>query len=171
MARPLVHSPRKFVFLVSATLLLAIAVTWAWRKFNESLGKGLEEEKSYTRHAMEYHREHPDQQRMGTDVLETWSKADYIAEAVEKHGNTGTWAEASDQLGFLPDGWKRENGKPFCIIQFPAMTMVLWPPSKPFDTCTIYLAPSPHDISDIKSGDMEFSGRTDAWVYVLKRSN
>jgi len=168
VVRPLSRRLWNLVFLTSATLLLAVAVAWAWEKFNSSLDKGLEEEKSYTRHAMEYHREHPDQQRVGTDVLETWSKADYIAQAVEKESIAGTWARFSDQLQFLPEGLKRQNGKPFCVVQFPAMIVVLWPPLQPFDNCTIYLVPAPHDIAEIKSGDMDFSGKSDSWVYVLK---
>ncbi len=150
-------------------LLLSLTLLGCSR-FNESLNRGLENEKSYTRQAMEYHRKHPDQQR-GDGVLETWSKADYIAEAVEKHQSIGVGAHSSDQLAFLPDNLKWENGKAFCIVQLPAMTIVLYPPSKSFDSCTVDLAPSPHEVSNIKSGDMQFSGRTDAWVYVLKHSD
>jgi hypothetical protein len=50
----------------------------AYRLFDDSLTRGLEEEKSYTRHAMEYHRAHPNK-RPGDLVLEVWSDADYIA--------------------------------------------------------------------------------------------
>jgi hypothetical protein len=119
---------------------------------------------------MEYHREHPDQRR-GDTVLETWSKADYIAQSVSNEKITGSWAQFSDQLQFLPDSLKRENGKPFCVIQFPAMVLVLWPLAQPFQKCTIYMAPAPHDVGEIKSGDMQFSGRTDFGCTSSGRAN
>ena len=162
MARPLRRRARYTAFFLSAALFMS-----GCSRFNDSLNRGLEEEKSYTRHAMEYHREHPEQRR-GNTVLETWSKADYIAQAVGNEKTTGSWAQFSDQLRFLPDGLKREDGKPFCVIQFPSVVLVLWPPSQPFQKCTIYMAPAPHDVSEIESGDMQFSGRTDSWVYVLR---
>jgi len=170
MAHPLRRRAWDAASLLSSALFIALTVFGCGR-FNESLSRGQEEEKSYTRHAMEYHRAHPDDQRQGAAILETWSKADYVAQAVEKRSKPGTSAWFSDQLAFLPDSLKRDNGKSFCVIQFPTMIVVLWPPSKPLDRCTIYLAPSPHDLSDIQSGDMDSSGRaSESWVYVLKRS-
>jgi hypothetical protein len=166
MAHTLCRRALEALFLLSGALFIVVTM-FGCSRFNESLNRGLEEEKSYTRHAMEYHREHPDQRR-GDTVLEVWSKADYTAQSVEKESIAGSWARFSDQLQFLPETLKRENGKPFCVIQFPVMLLVLWPPSQPFDSCTIYLAPAPHDVAEIKSGDMAFSGRTDSWVYVLK---
>ena len=166
MAHPLCRPTWDVRFLLSSALLIAVTM-FGCDRFNESLNRGLEEEKSYTRHAMEYHREHPDQRR-GDTVLEVWSKADYIAQSVKKEGLAGSWARFSDQLQFLPENLKGANGKAFCVIQFPAMIVVLWPPLQPFDNCTIYLAPAPHDVAEIKSGEMRFSGRTDSWVYVLK---
>jgi hypothetical protein len=168
MADPLRRHDWDALFLLFGTLLI-FATSTACSSFNEALNRGLEKEKSYTRDAMEYYREHPDEHRQGTEVLETWSKADYIAQAAEKEGSTGTWAQFSDQLQFLPDSLKRESGKSFCVIQFPAMVVVLWPPYQPFDQCVIYMAPAPHEVAEIKSGDMQFSGKTDSWVYVLRR--
>jgi hypothetical protein len=156
------------VRFVISVLFIALAMTGCDR-FNDSLIKGLEEEKSYTRHAMEYHREHPDQRR-GDKVLEIWSKADYLAQSVAKQPVTENSARFSDRIQFLPDNLKQENGKPFCVIQFPGTVLVLWPPLRPFDSCTLSLAPTPRDVSQIKSGDLQFSGKTDAWVYVLKSS-
>lgn len=77
-------------------LLFALVALTGCGRFDESLTRGLEEEKSYTRHAMEYHREHPDKRR-GDSVLDTWSEADYIALAVTKQKSKGEWATPSDQ--------------------------------------------------------------------------
>ncbi len=63
---------------IAATLCLVMQVC-----DSSSLNKGLEEVmKSYTRHAMEYHRDHPDK-RNGDRVLEVQVTADYVAQAVE----------------------------------------------------------------------------------------
>ena len=56
-------SLRTALFLVSAAFLLAFAAKYGCRKFEKSLGRGLEAEKSYTRYAMEYYRAHPDERR------------------------------------------------------------------------------------------------------------
>src|ERR1700674_4653299 len=88
------HRPLILTFLVAA-----VTVTGC-KRFDGSLTRGLEEEKSYTRHAMEYHRDHPDDRR-GDTVLDTWSTADYIALDVAKQKLKGDWAKPSDQLAFL----------------------------------------------------------------------
>ena len=70
--------------------LLCVAMRFCDR-IDSSINRGLEEEKSYSRHAMEYHRHHPDK-RAGDTVLETWSTADYVAQAVAAAKIPGDWA-------------------------------------------------------------------------------
>jgi hypothetical protein len=69
---------RWLVALCITGLIAGFGGIRAYRLFDDSLTRGLEEEKSYTRHAMEYHRAHPNK-RPGDLVLEVWSDADYIA--------------------------------------------------------------------------------------------
>jgi len=69
--------------------------------------KVLEEDKSYTRHVVEYHRKHPNKRNDGVTV--TWSTADYVAMAIAKQNLQGEWAKPTDQLSFLPttSSWTR----------------------------------------------------------------
>jgi hypothetical protein len=137
-------------------------------KAEQSLTRGLEEEKSYTRRAMEYHREHPERRR-GDTVFDTWSTADYIAVDVAKQNLPGQWAKDSDQLFFLPAFLRVDPaGRPFCVVQRPDVIIVLRFLDKKAMDCTVD-GTRQIDVSNIRSGDMEFSGRTDFWVYVLKR--
>lgn len=149
------------------TMLFALVALTGCKKFDESLTRGLEEEKSYTRHAMEYHREHPDKRR-GDSVLDAWSAADYIALDVAKQKLKGEWAKPSDQLAFLPTNLKLDSaGRPFCVIQRGEAIIVLRFLDKTAMDCTLDTAKQ-LDISNIHTGDMEFSGRTAYWIYVLK---
>ena len=107
MAHPLCRRAWDAPFLLSGVLFILVT-TFGCGRFNESLNRGLEEEKSYTRHAMEYHREHPDQRR-GDTVLEVWSKADNIAQSVKKESIAGSWARFSDQFQFLPERLLAKN--------------------------------------------------------------
>ena len=150
------------------TLLSALLALTGCRRFDELVTKGLEEEKSYTRHAMEYHREHPDKRR-GDSVLDAWSAADYTALDVANQKLKGEWAKPSDQLAFLPTDLRLDSsGRPFCVIQRGEAIIVLRFLDKTAMGCTLDTAKQ-LDISNIHSGDMEFSGRTDYWIYVLKR--
>jgi hypothetical protein len=150
------------------TLLFALVALTGCKRFDKSLTRGLEEEKSYTRHAMEYHRGHPDQRR-GDGVLDAWSAVDYIALDVASHKLTSEWAKPTDQLAFLPTDLKLDSGgRPFCVIQRAEAIIVLRFLDKTAMDCAMDTAKR-LDISNIQSGDMEFSGRTDYWIYVLKR--
>ncbi len=135
-------------------------------RLENSFNTALEEEKSYTRHAMEYHRQHPEKRR-GDLVLEVWSTADYIAQSVIEQHSVGDWAATSDQLAFLPDRLKRMGGKPFCVIQRSDVIEVVWYFSGP-EKCNLQ-SNFNASLSRIASGDMEFSGRTDYWIYILRR--
>ena len=100
------------LFPASLSILLC-AIMPVCDRIDSSMNKGLEEEKSYTRHAMEHHRLHPESRR-GDKVLETWSTADYIAQAVASQRVSGTWARFSDQLDFLrPEIRIDASGRPF----------------------------------------------------------
>lgn len=149
-------------------LPLAFVSLTGCERFNGSLTRGLDEEKSYTRHAMEYRREHPDK-RHGDSILDAWSEADYITLDVAKQKLDGEWAKQSDQLAFLPTDLKFDSsGRPFCVIQRGEVVIVLrFLDKTPLD-CTLDTAKQ-LDISKIHSGDLEFSGRTDFWIYALKR--
>lgn len=152
--------------LCCASLFVLVAVT-ACKRMEDSLTRGLEEEKSYSRHAMEYHRDHPDERR-GDNVLETWSQADYIAVNTTKQKLSGEWAKPSIQLQFLPAELRSDSsGRPFCVIQTAEAVIVLHFLDKINNECTIETAKH-LDVSGIQSGDM-FAGRTDYWIYVLRR--
>jgi hypothetical protein len=141
-----------------------------FRACDSSLNEGLEEEKSYTRHAMEYHREHPNK-RAGDRVLETWSTADYIAQAVKGQGIVRDWAEFSDRLTFLkPAIQKDSSGEPFCVIQRNRTVLVIDYVHPSSGVCNLEAART-IDTSRIASGDMEFSARSDYWVYLLRLDN
>ena len=155
--------------LIAYAVVLLLAVFLAlrgFRNFNDSLTRGLEEEKSYSRHAMEYHRQHPDK-RKGDAVLEVWSDADYIAQAVAKINPAGRWAAWSDKLSYLPDSLRNRNGHPYCVIDSPTDTIVLWFVSSASATCNVNSADDA-PLSNIQSGNLEFSGRSDYWIYILR---
>lgn len=132
------------------------------------LSQGLEEEKSYTRHAMETYRQNPNGFRGNKNVLETWSRSDYIALAVTQQKKRGNWAENSDTLNFLEPKIRRDAaGSPFCVIQQENKIVVLSIRSAVAPNCSLDLIKG-MQIDRIKSGDMEFSGRSDYWVYVFR---
>lgn len=160
--------PPIVIGLCCASLFVLVAVT-ACKRMEDSLARGLEEEKSYSRHAMEYHRDHPDKRR-GDNVLETWSQADYIAVNTTNQKLNGEWAKPSIQLQFLPAELRLDSsGRPFCVIQTAEAVIVLRFLDKINNECTVDTAKR-LDVSRIQSGDMMFSGRTDYWIYVLKAS-
>jgi hypothetical protein len=119
---------------------------------------------------MEYHRDHPNQ-RKADRVLETWSTADYIAQAVEEQKISHDWAEFSDHLPFLRPRIQNDvSGHPFCVVQENSNVIVIdYFQSKPA-LCTLDAAQG-IDISRIPSGDVAFSGRSDRWVYLLRLEN
>jgi len=154
------------LFPASLSVLLCVIMPICDR-IDSSVNQGLEEEKSYTRHAMEYHRQHPEKRR-GDKVLEVWSTADYIAQAVASQRIPGTWARFSDQLEFLrPEIRSDTSGRPFCVVQTSASIVVVDYLSAGPASCTLRSTEA-LDTARIKSGDMEFSGRSDYWVYVLR---
>jgi hypothetical protein len=136
-------------------------------KVNSSINRGLEEEMSYSRHAMEYHRQHPEK-RSDDRVLETWSTADYVAQAVATARISGNWAQFSDQLDFLrPEIQRNAWGHAFCVLQQSGTIIVLSYLTQSPSTCTLQSAQG-LNLAVIHSGDMEFPGRSDFWVYVLR---
>ena len=94
-----------------------------------------------------------------------------------KSGNwTGNWAETSDKLTFLdrmtfldPKVQYDTTGRPFCVIHQDDRIVVLSIRSEAVSSCSTELL-NGVDIERIRSGDMEFSGRSDYWVYVLRPS-
>jgi hypothetical protein len=133
-----------------------------------SLNRGLQEEKSYTRAAMEKYRQNPQVfQGSSPDVLEIWSRADYVAIAVAQQKIPGSWANTADKLNFLQPKIQRDTtGKAFCVIQQNDDIEVLRILSESVGCTTELLASV--DISHVPSGNMEFSGRLDYWIYVLR---
>jgi len=156
------------LFPASASILLCVIMPVCDR-IDSSMNRGLEEEKSYTRHAMEYHRQHPEKRR-GDEVLETWSTADYVAQAVASKRISGDWARFSDQLQFLRSEIRRNtSGRPFCVVQtsdsIVEVDYLLNVPTSCTQQSTEAL-----DTARIKSGDMEFSGQSNYWICVLRPS-
>ncbi len=153
--------------LLGATAFLGIIfIPAGCSQIDRSITRSLEEDKSYTRHVVEYHRKHPNKRNDGVTV--TWSTADYVAMAIAKQNLEGEWAKPTDQLSFLPDNLKLDqNGRPFCVIQRANSIIVLAYWNKKLMDCTLDATKNIDD-SHIISGDMEFSGRTDYWIYSLK---
>ena len=117
---------------------------------------------------MEAYRKNPGAFRGDKSVLETWSRSDYIAAAVTAQKRRGNWAEASDKLSFLEPKLRRDvTGHPFCVIQRDDRIAVLSIRSEKVPSCSPDLIKG-IDLERINSGDMEFSGRTDYWIYVLR---
>lgn len=132
-----------------------------------NLNRGLQNEKSYTRASMENYRENPKAFQGNADVLETWSRADYVAMAVAQRNIPGNWAKPADKLDFLWVNVQRDTtGKPFCVVQQNGDIVVIRTLSGSVGCTTDLLAKI--DLTHISSGDMEFSGRRDYWVYVLR---
>jgi hypothetical protein len=149
------------------TTVLLCAMMRVCDSVDSSITQGLEEEKSYTRQAMEYHRKHPNN-RKGDRVLETWSTADYIALAVKSQKISGDWARPSNEFGFLRlDIRSDPSGHPFCVVQQGGNIFVVDYLQSDSARCTLESMQN-IDAANIQSGDMEFSGRTDYWVYVLR---
>lgn len=158
----------EFCMRVSIIAVSLVSSMFSCQKFTQSLNQGLEDEKSYTRHAMETYRKNPKVFHQNKSVLETWSRSDYIAVAVAEQNKPGNWAETSDKLTFLdPKVQHDTTGRPFCVIHQDDRIVVLSIRSDAVSACSLELL-NGVDINRINSGDMEFSGRTDFWVYVLR---
>ncbi len=158
----------EFLMRISVFSLALVSTMFSCTKFTQSLNQGLQDEKSYTRHAMETYRKNPGAFRGNKSVLETWSRSDYIAITVAQQKKGGNWAETSDKLAFLePKSRNDITGRPFCVIQQADYIAVLSIRSEKVSNCSLDLI-NGINIGRINSGDMEFSGRTDYWVYVFR---
>ena len=152
--------------LAASILLATVLIPAGCSQFNRYMERSLANDKSYSREVVEYHRKHPKKRNDGVTV--TWSTADYVAMATAKQNLEGEWAKPSDQLSFLPDNLKVDpNGRPFCVIQRADSIIVLAYLNKAPMDCTLD-ATKHIDDSHLVSGDMDFSGRTDYWIYALK---
>jgi hypothetical protein len=157
-----------FLTQISVFSLALVSTMFGCAKSTQNLNQGLQDEKSYTRHAMEAYRKNPGAFRGNKSVLETWSRSDYIAVAVAEQKRGGNWAETSDKLSFLdPKVRSDATGRPFCVIQQDNYIAVLSIRSEKVPSCSWDLIKG-IKVNRINSGDMEFSGRTDYWIYVLK---
>lgn len=158
----------KWFAVCIAVAVAVIGAMGAYTLFDDSLTRGLEEEKSYTRHAMEYHRGHPNE-RKGDLVLDVWSDADYIAQRVNQQHQLNEWAQWSDTLSYLSENLRSRDGRPYCVLNSSDQILVFWfLPDQPV-VCQPSLATSVQ-ISTIQSGDLDFSGRSDYWVYAFRKS-
>jgi hypothetical protein len=153
---------------VSIISIMLVSAIFSCQKPTPGLSQGLGEEKSYTRHAMETYRQNPNGFRGNKNVLETWSRSDYIALAISRQKKRGNWAENSDTLNFLEPQLRRDtSGTPFCVIQQENRIVVLSIRSAVAPSCSLDLMKG-INFDRIKSGVMEFSGRSDYWVYVFR---
>ncbi|SRR6266446_2171963 len=157
-----------FLMRISIISLMLVSTMFSCAKFTQGLNQGLQDEKSYTRHAMEAYRKNPGGFRGNKSVLETWSRSDFIALAVAQQKRGGSWAETSDKLSFLEPKLRNDiTGRPFCVIQQDDYIVVLSIRSEKVPSCSADLIKG-INIDRINSGDMEFSGRSDYWIYVLR---
>jgi hypothetical protein len=153
--------------LIIGACVLAIMSYLGCKRLNANLNRGLEEEKSFSRHAMEYHRLHPDK-RAGDTVLDSWSRADYIAQTIKQNNKPGEWVETTDRIQILPQYLRKdEEGLPFCVLRRSDSVVVIRYIQRSFMDCTSK-GTETINTSRITSGDMEFSGRSDYWIYVLR---
>lgn len=135
----------------------------------QSLNQGLQNEKSYTRRAMESYRKNPKRFQGDKRVLDAWSKSDYIAREVNKQ-KAEEIVDFSDRLAFLGARLQKDSsGKPFCVIRTPKQVVVLTF-QKTAPTCSKSLLEG-IDMAAIRSGDLEFSGRSDFWIYVSRTAD
>ena len=164
------NARRRWLVTCIAGLAAVLGGMAAYRLFldSNSLNRALEEEKSYSRHAMEYHRTHPDK-RPGDSVLEVWSDADYIAQLVNQQHPRGEWAQWSDTLPYLPKNLQSRDGRPYCVVNSSEQILVFWFLSNQSGTCEQSSA-NTAQIATVQSGDLDFSARTDNWVYVFRKS-
>jgi hypothetical protein len=157
-----------FLMRISVFSLALMSTMFSCSTYAQSLNQGLQNEKSYTRHAMEAYRKNPRAFQGNKSVLDTWSRSDYIAIAVAQQQKGGKWAETSDKLGFLEPKLRHDvTGRPFCVIQQADYIAVLSIRSGKVPSCSLDLI-NGINIERINSGEMEFSGRTDYWIYVLR---
>jgi hypothetical protein len=133
----------------------------------KSLNRALEEEKSYSRAAMEKYRQDPTVSQVSHAVLESWSRMDYVAVTVAQRRLDGEWVSAADKLHFLEPKIQHDTDeKPYCVIQRKDEIIVLRIFHESL-SCSREALP-PIETGNIRSGDMEFSGRTNYWIYVLR---
>lgn len=157
-----------FLMRISLFAVVGVSMLFSCAKFTQNLNEGLQNEKSYTRSAMEAYRKNPREFQGNKSVLETWSRSDYIAIAAAQQKRRGNWAETSDKLAFVERGLRYDiTGRPFCVIQQDDYIAVLSNRSDRVPSCSPDLLKG-LNIEGINSGDMQFSGRTDYWVYVLR---
>jgi hypothetical protein len=164
---------RHVALAVLSVALAVLALQGALISCLEShLNEALEEEKSYTRRAMEAYRKDPKLFQGDEGVLEIWSRADYIAKAVVERSTPGPWAATSDTIAFLPSGLRHDpDGVPFCVLGLVdkvVVVVVLDVRSRGEAACSAEILQGV-DVDGITSGDLEFSGRSDFWIYVLKQ--
>ena len=67
---------------ISVISIALVSAIFSCARFAQNLNKGLQDEKSYTREAMEAYRKNPGAFGGNKSVLETWSRLDSIAVAV-----------------------------------------------------------------------------------------
>jgi hypothetical protein len=149
-------------------VVLSVVGVAGWLRFGDALVQGMEEEHSYSRHAMEYHRAHPNHRR-GDTVLETWSSADLIAQSISKQTFQVPWVTTSDQLDFLDYTLRKDKfGRPFCVAQRKEDIVIIDFGDRPNPILSCDLESIVDlDLSSIRSGDMLYTDRSD-WVYVLR---
>jgi hypothetical protein len=152
------------VLITAAIFLAAFALLAGLEK---NLVKGLQAEKSYTRHAMETYRKDPqvfpeEQKR----VFEVWSRADHVALAASRIPGDKSGSTASLSLKY-PTIPYNVDGRPFCLFQHDRMIVVFARMDGQPANCSSELLNTP-GIELIHSGDLAFSGRRDYWIYVLR---
>lgn len=104
--------------LGSLLLLAVCGATYLFSPaFESPLNRGLEEEKSYFKHAGTLFQLRPEL-RGQRGNLETWDKAEAIASAIQRNDLNSQWASWSDQLADLPEPLRLDpNRHPMCVIK------------------------------------------------------
>ncbi|HSE49824.1 MAG TPA: hypothetical protein VLA96_11495 [Terriglobales bacterium] len=110
-------------FIGFGVLLIAIGC----QHLEESLNRGLEEEKSLTRNAMLAYRRDPKafENRIFRDSLREWSRMDAVLSKAQAVRESGPWARTADQVpGVSAESAADDTGQPYCVVRAARTTYV-----------------------------------------------
>src|SRR4051812_2553450 len=114
--------------IAAIVIIVAVLVAWGLKWLLNDLTRGLEEEKSFTHHAMLAYRRDPKafEHRINRDMMHKWSDMDSILDTVEKDSSAGSWAKTADQIPST-DPSTRFNFKnePYCVVRTATLVVAM----------------------------------------------
>lgn len=112
----------------TAVIVIVTVLTAGCSWFEESLTRGLEEEKSLTRNAMLAYRRDPGafQHRIWRDQLREWSNMDLTLSRARLIQQPGPWARTTEQIpGVDLAAALNDHTQPYCVVRAGKTTFVL----------------------------------------------